>query len=137
MCYNMEMPEWEIVGPLEIFEVSIDFCFNTLTSIWTFQEKPYSFEDKRNYSQICLEVQLKRKTGKWTGQVSKSYWSLVGYYKGLIMLVMLVSVMNWAIFFVEPSDLVGRLSTATSLFLAAVRGIYKHVKWFFSAHAGK
>lgn len=72
----------------------------TLTYIWTFQEKPYSFEDKRNYSQICLEVQLKRKTGMWTGQVSLSYWSIVGYYKGLIMLVMLVSVMNWAIFFV-------------------------------------
>jgi hypothetical protein len=37
------------------------------------------------------------------------------------MLVMLVSVMNWAIFFVDPNDLVGRISTAVSLFLAAVR----------------
>jgi hypothetical protein len=61
----------------------------------------------RDYSQLCLAVQLKRKTGY--------------YLKNIIFLVFMISVMEWGVFFVDTSALDSRLSIGVTLFLAAVR----------------
>jgi hypothetical protein len=89
MLVNMDMQDWENLRPLVVYE-----------------EKPFSSEDRRNYSQICLEIQLKRKTGY--------------YLKNIIFLVMLISIMEWAVFFLDPLLLDSRLSIGVTLFLAAV-----------------
>jgi hypothetical protein len=89
MLVNMDMQDWENLTPLSVYE-----------------EKPFMSEDRRNYSQICLEIQLKRKTGY--------------YLKNIIFLVMLISIMEWAVFFLDPLALDSRLSIGVTLFLAAV-----------------
>eukprot|EP00029_Vermamoeba_vermiformis_P009253 TRINITY_DN4558_c0_g1_i1.p1 TRINITY_DN4558_c0_g1~~TRINITY_DN4558_c0_g1_i1.p1 ORF type:complete len:223 (-),score=45.66 TRINITY_DN4558_c0_g1_i1:130-798(-) len=89
MLVNMDMQDWENLTPLEVFE-----------------EKPFSSEDRRNYSQVCLEIQLKRRTGY--------------YLKNIIFLVLLISIMQWAVFFLDPLSLDSRLSIGVTLFLATV-----------------
>lgn len=49
-----------IRGTLFFFIIII---LNNMSVEHYFKEQPFSSEDKRNYPQICLEIQLKRKTG--------------------------------------------------------------------------
>jgi hypothetical protein len=89
MIPNMDMQEFEILTPMEVVE-----------------EHQWGAEDMRDYSQLCLAVQLKRKTGY--------------YLKNIIFLVFMISVMEWGVFFVDTSALDSRLSIGVTLFLAAV-----------------
>jgi hypothetical protein len=58
--------------------------------------------------------------------------SILGYYlKNIIFLVMLISIMEWAVFFLDPLLLDSRLSIGVTLFLAAVRSIHELARQVF------
>lgn len=97
--------EWTVDSEMSITKVL------SLTQQNETQESFYKSEESRSYDELKLKFETKR---------------LVQYYAvKIIAVVLLLVIMSWVLFFFDSSDISGRSSTAITIFLAAVKFLFK------------